>query len=214
IMDIGIIELRNLDYAVAAYKYYKTSSENLTKLSLEDINGDMSEIRDIIYNYESDFINEKLEKGEVFYFDKEFFLDNINSISVDYANPHYIGYDEEDNDDGYFLYSEDKVDNFIGSKIIEWIGEPEELRDTLEQATLNKSGNFYISDLIDFYKKENISLDELPKEIEEKFINGEYEKFKNEENKSNYEELKSLIESKEIASSFNASSSNSKKMRM
>ncbi len=33
-------------------------------------------------------------------------------------------------------------------------------------------------------------------------------------NKSNYEELKSLIESKEIASSFNASSSNSKKMRM
>ncbi|ENO1090687.1 hypothetical protein ACA654_005008 [Klebsiella pneumoniae] len=213
-MDIGIIELRNLDYAVAAYKYYKTSSENLTKLSLEDINGDMSEIRDIIYNYESDFINEKLEKGEVFYFDKEFFLDNINSISVDYANPHYIGYDEEDNDDGYFLYSEDKVDNFIGSKIIEWIGEPEELRDTLEQATLNKSGNFYISDLIDFYKKENISLDELPKEIEEKFINGEYEKFKNEENKSNYEELKSLIESKEIASSFNASSSNSKKMRM
>lgn len=92
-MDIGIIELRNLDYAVAAYKYYKTSSENLTKLSLEDINGDMSEIRDIIYNYESDFINEKLEKGEVFYFDKEFFLDNINSISVDYANPHYIGYD-------------------------------------------------------------------------------------------------------------------------
>ncbi|EEP2269398.1 TPA: hypothetical protein ACGE0N_004378 [Salmonella enterica] len=213
-MDIGIIELRNLDYAVAAYKYYKTSSENLTKLSLEDINGDMSEIRDIIYNYESDFINEKLEKGEVFYFDKEFFLDNINSISVDYANPHYIGYDEEDNDDGYFLYSEDKVDNFIGSKIIEWIGEPEELRDTLEQATLNKSGDFYISDLIDFYKKENISLDELPKEIEEKFINGEYEKFKNEENKSNYEELKSLIESKEIASSFNASSSNSKKMRM
>ncbi|ECH9318192.1 hypothetical protein XF66_23110 [Salmonella enterica subsp. enterica] len=213
-MDIGIIELRNLDYAVAAYKYYKTSSENLTKLSLEDINGDMSEIRDIIYNYESDFINEKLEKGEVFYFDKEFFLDNINSISVDYANPHYIGYDEEDNDDGYFLYSEDKVDNFIDSKIIEWIGEPEELRDTLEQATLNKSGNFYISDLIDFYKKENISLDELPKEIEEKFINGEYEKFKNEENKSNYEELKSLIESKEIASSFNASSSNSKKMRM
>lgn len=213
-MDIGIIELRNLDYAVAAYKYYKTSSENLTKLSLEDINGDMSEIRDIIYNYESDFINEKLEKGEVFYFDKEFFLDNINSISVDYANPHYIGYDEEDNDDGYFLYSEDKVDNFIGSKIIEWIGEPEELRDTLEQATLNKSGNFYISDLIDFYKKENISLDELPKEIEEKFINGEYEKFKNEENKSNYEELKSLIESKEIASSFNASSSNSKKMKM
>ena len=213
-MDIGIIELRNLDYAVAAYKYYKTSSENLTKLSLEDINGDMSEVRDIIYNYESDFINEKLEKGEVFYFDKEFFLDNINSISVDYANPHYIGYDEEDNDDGYFLYSEDKVDNFIGSKIIEWIGEPEELRDTLEQATLNKSGNFYISDLIDFYKKENISLDELPKEIEEKFINGEYEKFKNEENKSNYEELKSLIESKEIASSFNASSSNSKKMRM
>lgn len=213
-MDIGIIELRNLDYAVAAYKYYKTSSENLTKLSLEDINGDMSEIRDIIYNYESDFINEKLEKGEVFYFDKEFFLDNINSISVDYANPHYIGYDEEDNDDGCFLYSEDKVDNFIGSKIIEWIGEPEELRDTLEQATLNKSGDFYISDLIDFYKKENISLDELPKEIEEKFINGEYEKFKNEENKSNYEELKSLIESKEIASSFNASSSNSKKMRM
>ncbi|EIF7631165.1 hypothetical protein LFY51_004381 [Salmonella enterica] len=213
-MDIGIIELRNLDYAVAAYKYYKTSSENLTKLSLEDINGDMSEIRDIIYNYESDFINEKLEKGEVFYFDKEFFLDNINSISVDYANPHYIGYDEEDNDDGYFLYSEDKVDNFIGSKIIEWIGEPEELRDTLEQATLNKIGDFYISDLIDFYKKENISLDELPKEIEEKFINGEYEKFKNEENKSNYEELKSLIESKEIASSFNASSSNSKKMRM
>ncbi|ENJ6012807.1 hypothetical protein AB1Z32_004488, partial [Salmonella enterica] len=213
-MDIGIIELRNLDYAVAAYKYYKTSSENLTKLSLEDINGDMSEIRDIIYNYESDFINEKLEKGEVFYFDKEFFLDNINSISVDYANPHYIGYDEEDNDDGYFLYSEDKVDNFIGSKIIEWIGEPEELRDTLEQATLNKSGNFYISDLIDFYKKENISLDELPKEIEEKFKNGEYEKFKNEKNKSNYEELKSLIENKEIASSFNVYSSNNKKIRM
>ncbi|EFS9202001.1 hypothetical protein HWQ93_004470, partial [Salmonella enterica] len=125
-----------------------------------------------------------------------------------------IGYNEEDYDDGYFLYCEDEVDNFIGERIIEWIGEPEELRDTLEQATLKKSGDFYISDLIDFYKKENISLDELPKEIEEKFINGEYEKFKNEENKSNYEELKSLIESKEIASSFNASSSNSKKMRM
>ncbi|ESH39968.1 hypothetical protein, partial [Salmonella enterica] len=207
-------ELSNLDYAVAAYKYYKTSSEKLTKLSLEDINGDMSEIRDIIYNYECDFINEKLEKGEVFYWSREFFIDNMNSISVDYANPHYIGYNEEDNDDGYFLYSDDKVDYLIGEKIIKWIGEPEELRDTLEQATLKKSGDFYISDLIDFYKNENISLDELPKEIEEKFKNGEYEKFKNEKNESNYEELKSLIENKEIASSFNAYSSNNKKLRM
>ncbi|ELG6055436.1 hypothetical protein Q7204_004372, partial [Escherichia coli] len=210
----GIIELSNLDYAVAAYKYYKTSSENLTKLSLEDINGDMSEIRDIIYNYECDFINEKLEKGEVFYWSREFFIDNMNSISVDYANPHYIGYNEEDNDDGYFLYSDDKVDYLIGEKIIKWIGEPEELRDTLEQATLKKSGDFYISDLIDFYKNENISLDELPREIEEKFKNGEYEKFKNEKNESNYEELKSLIENKEIASSFNAYSSTNKKLRM
>ncbi|HCL0956969.1 hypothetical protein [Escherichia coli] len=211
-MDIGIIKLSNLDYAIAAYKYYKTSSENLTKLSLDDINSDMTEIREIIYNHGENFNNEKRDKGQVYYLSRDFFIDHMKDVNC--ANPHHIGYNEEDYDDGYFLYCEDEVDNFIGERIIEWIGEPEELRDTLEQATLKKSGDFYISDLIDFYKKENISLDELPKEIEEKFINGEYEKFKNEENKSNYEELKSLIDSKEIASSFNASSSNSKKMRM
>lgn len=209
--DIEVIKLTNLDYAVAAYKYYKTSAENISKLDLEDVNNDITEIRDRIFNYGGSFIYEKREKGDFYYMDEEDF--SMYECTKFCHNPYSISIGDDDYDSRY-LYNDENVDNFIGAKIIEWIGEPEELRDTLEQATLKKSGDFYISDLIDFYKKENISLDELPKEIEEKFINGEYDKFKNEENKSNYEELKSLIESKEIASSFNASSSNSKKMRM
>lgn len=208
--DIEVIKLTNLDYAIAAYKYYKTSAENISKLDLEDVNNDITEIRDGIFNYGGSFINEKREKGDFYYMDEEDF--SMYECTKFCYNPYSISIGDDDYGSRY-LYNDENVDNFIGAKIIEWIGEPEELRDTLEQATLKKSGDFYISDLIDFYKKENISLDELPKEIEEKFINGEYDKFKNEGNKGNYEELKSLIENKEIASSFNASS-NTKKMRM
>ncbi|EHJ7495040.1 hypothetical protein KBV49_004640 [Salmonella enterica] len=156
-MDIGIIKLSNLDYAIAAYKYYKTSSENLTKLSLDDINSDMTEIREIIYNHGENFNNEKRDKGQVYYLSRDFFIDHMKDVNC--ANPHHIGYNEEDYDDGYFLYCEDEVDNFIGERIIEWIGEPEELRDTLEQATLKKSGDF------DNYKD---LYDELPLETKEK----------------------------------------------
>lgn len=210
--NIEVIKLTDLDYAVSAYKYYKTSAENLSKLDLEEVNNDMTEIRDGIFNYGEDFINEKREKGDSYYIDEEDF--SIGEYTKFCHNPQsiYIG---DDDYDSRYLYNDEKVDNFIGEKIIEWIGEPEELRDTLEQATLKKSGNFYISDLIDFYKKENISLDELPKEIEEKFKNGDYDRFKNEKNENNYIELKSLIENKEIASSFSVStSSSSRRMRM
>ncbi|WP_163520998.1 hypothetical protein [Klebsiella michiganensis] len=206
--NVEAIKLTNLDYAVAAYRHYNTTAENLSKLELEDVYNEITEIRGITFSYGDDFVNEKKEKGYVYEVDTD-----LNHH--DYSDPFCVLYEYDDSRISKpYVYDENKVDNFIGAKIIEWIGEPEELRDTLEQATLNKNGNFYISDLINFYKKENISLDELPKEIEEKFKNGEYDKFKNEKNKSNYEELKSLIENKEIASSFNVSSSNNKKMRM
>lgn len=72
------------------------------------------------------------------------------------------------------------------------------------QAALKKNGNFYISDLVDYYKDENISFNEIPKEIEERFLNGDYDKFKTNGNSRNYEELKSHYENKELLKEFSS----------
>lgn len=109
-----------------------------------------------------------------------------------------------------YVYSDTLVDY---QKAIKWIKDPEELKDTLEQAALKKNGNFYISDLVDYYKDENISFNEIPKEIEERFLKGDYDKFKTDANSNNYEELRSHYENKELLKEFSSNEQKEKRQR-
>lgn len=193
------IELTTLDHAIAAYRHYKSKNIDLTKLEQNDIFRDIYEIKSIIYSYGSDFIEEKKEK------------DKISPISEQKRNcfddPHNVLY----NDNMFkYVYSDTLVDY---QKAIKWIKDPEELKDTLEQAALKKNGNFYISDLVDYYKDENISFNEIPKEIEERLLKGDYDKFKTDANSNNYEELRSHYENKELLKEFSSNEQKEKRQR-
>ncbi|WP_163521000.1 hypothetical protein [Klebsiella michiganensis] len=193
------IELTTLDHAIAAYRHYKSKNIDLTKLEQNDIFRDIYEIKSIIYSYGNDFIEEKKEK------------DKISPISEQNRNcfddPHNVLY----NDNMFkYVYSDTLVDY---QKAIKWIKDPEELKDTLEQAALKKNGNFYISDLVDYYKDENISFNEIPKEIEEGFLKGDYDKFKTDANSNNYEELRSHYENKELLKEFSSTEQKDKRQR-
>ncbi|HBZ4073684.1 TPA: hypothetical protein MG581_26175 [Klebsiella pneumoniae] len=184
------IELTTLDHAIAAYRHYKDKNINLSTLEQEDIFRDIYEIKAIIYSYGNDFIDEKKEKNKISPISEQ----NRNCFD----DPHDVLY----NDNMFkYVYTDNLVDY---QKAIKWIKDKEELKDTLEQATLKKNGNFYISDLVDYYKDENISFNEIPKEIEERFLNGDYDKFKTKDNLSNYEELKSHYENKELLKEFSS----------
>ncbi|WP_413499891.1 hypothetical protein [Buttiauxella gaviniae] len=193
---VNVINLTNLDFAVGAYKYYEGkgySEENFNELTKDDIRSDITEIRSIIYSHSDFFVEEKNKKGMVSSYpargtDFGGFDDPFEVIDT-------IGYEDGYSNINYHMY-DDRSDMFICSKVIEWIGEREDLQDTLEQATLTHSADFYISDLVDYYKKENISLDEMPEEIIDAFKNGDYEKYKNDENKETYSAIQSHIDKK------------------